>query len=647
MALSREAKVAILLHRLTSAYPPKCRCGNHPAIAYCTECDKGSFFCRECWSGHQGFRLARNHFSVSLEDAKNKDDALLQNLLPNNAAYCQLHPDQKLELLCLTCGAPICVKCTLINKKGSAAGDGDRPVLQDKKEAVATALKEFPEARKKLQLILSEGEAMKKRVVQQREEVEVAVRTAFVTLQRLLNEREKVLLDHCTERATTKDAHLTLQMDGARQLLKALDDCQKLANIVRNPGEYDQMEFLSTLHVRISELLTQVSETSQELRENADIPVEVNTDHMSAEIASFGYVGRGECPYKVNVTLPARFAVGREVTVRVAAEEEEMGQGEEVVRGELTKKGNVKSQVIAATCNEEDRSYLLSFKPKEEGGHFLSITMNGQHIQNSPFLLPVNNCDYSTTFKDPVQTIDSSWPLYIAFSGNGDMFVTSSCTNSVHVYDKNGEKKTTIGKGGSGPLEFRSPYGIAIHGDVVFVADYSNHRIQKFTTSGRFLSMFGSQGTGDGQISGPTDICIGPKGMIYVSDKGNHRVVVFSDTGTFCRTISSSFKKPWGLAFAPDGNLHVTGSKSNNISVFTPEGNLIRSYTFSEPYGIAIDAAGYSLVITNDPYSFSIFSPNGQNVHTVKLSGPCFGVSIAPDGSVWVAGHGPNLLWKY
>ena len=35
---------------------------------------------------------------------------------------------------------------------------------------------------------------------------------------------------------------------------------------------------------------------------------------------------------------------------------------------------------------------------------------------------------------------------------------------------------------------------------VVYVTDYDNHRIQKFTSSGEFIAKWGSYGSGDGQF---------------------------------------------------------------------------------------------------------------------------------------------------
>ena len=74
----------------------------------------------------------------------------------------------------------------------------------------------------------------------------------------------------------------------------------------------------------------------------------------------------------------------------------------------------------------------------------------------------------------------------------------------------------------------------------MYVSDNYNHRIQKFTTNGKFLSKFGSYGSGDGQLQYPLGLAIGPDGMVYVCDSCNHRVVLFSEMGVFVRNIDLS-----------------------------------------------------------------------------------------------------------
>ncbi len=58
----------------------------------------------------------------------------------------------------------------------------------------------------------------------------------------------------------------------------------------------------------------------------------------------------------------------------------------------------------------------------------------------------------------------------------------------------------------------------------VFVADFYNHRVQKFTAEGEFLVAFGSQGDGPGMFDRPTDMAEDQEGNVYVVDFGNDRV---------------------------------------------------------------------------------------------------------------------------
>ena len=46
--------------------------------------------------------------------------------------------------------------------------------------------------------------------------------------------------------------------------------------------------------------------------------------------------------------------------------------------------------------------------------------------------------------------------------------------------------------------------GIAVDSeDNVYVADTSNHRIQKFDSNGNFITKWGSEGTGNGEFKKP------------------------------------------------------------------------------------------------------------------------------------------------
>ena len=92
------------------------------------------------------------------------------------------------------------------------------------------------------------------------------------------------------------------------------------------------------------------------------------------------------------------------------------------------------------------------------------------------------------------------------------------------------------------------PWGIALdkQGNV-YVADWRNDRIQKFTADGRFLMKFGSSGSGEGEFNRPTDVAVDRDGIIYVADWLNDRLQVFDPDGNFAalKTGDATISK-WG-----------------------------------------------------------------------------------------------------
>ena len=83
---------------------------------------------------------------------------------------------------------------------------------------------------------------------------------------------------------------------------------------------------------------------------------------------------------------------------------------------------------------------------------------------------------------------------------------------------------------GSRDGDFFQPWGVDVDGaGAVYVCDGLNHRVQKFTANGDFITKFGdAPGTSNAELDMPHDVVVSPDGVtVYVGDEGEFRVQVF------------------------------------------------------------------------------------------------------------------------
>src|SRR5208282_3664454 len=97
------------------------------------------------------------------------------------------------------------------------------------------------------------------------------------------------------------------------------------------------------------------------------------------------------------------------------------------------------------------------------------------------------------------------------------------------VWQAQEQKKTASlllawGAQGSGPGQFYNPWGVAVDSSGnVYVVDYGNNRVEKFTSSGTFVTQWGSYGSensGPGQFNLPSGVAVDSSGNVYVTDSG-------------------------------------------------------------------------------------------------------------------------------
>ena len=179
-------------------------------------------------------------------------------------------------------------------------------------------------------------------------------------------------------------------------------------------------------------------------------------------------------------------------------------------------------------------------------------TLNGEVIDNGGEALTEFGFEYglSTSYGSSIQVNNFNYVLdeafgSISYSGSfgfgllsmaadslGNLYILNKTDNNVQKFDSSGNYVSQFGTAGTGDGEFSSPYGIAVDSlDNIYVTDSGNNRIQKFNSAGVYQSQFGTAGSGDGEFNQPSDIAIDSSGNIYVTDYGNNRIQKFNSAG--------------------------------------------------------------------------------------------------------------------
>jgi 6-bladed beta-propeller len=220
-------------------------------------------------------------------------------------------------------------------------------------------------------------------------------------------------------------------------------------------------------------------------------------------------------------------------------------------------------------------------------------------------------------------------PLGISTDENCNLYVADGTTNSVLIFDQDGQFLRTFGGGEwfdrLAHVEV-DPEGQRIYCVDTGGVDSERHQVRVFDAqSGEHLFDFGSRGEGAGQLNLPRDIAMGSNRRLYVVDGGNFRIQVFDSDGSYLQQIGAigvrpgQFSRPKGVDTDAQGNIYVSDAAFGNFQIFDADGQLLlfvgdRSESpapakFLLPAGLAVDEDGRVYMVDQFFRKLDVFRP--------------------------------------
>ena len=264
--------------------------------------------------------------------------------------------------------------------------------------------------------------------------------------------------------------------------------------------------------------------------------------------------------------------------------------------------------------------YEVTYTPVSRGRHKLHVQVNDKEINGSPFTVTVY--PDPKQLGHPVRTVtDLNTPYGIAFNNREEMIV-SECFGHcrLSILDTRGQKILTFGSRGDSPHQMIRPAGIATD-DSGNIYVSSEHKLQKFTSTGELIKCVGQKGGKEGEFDDPRGLTL-RENLVYVCDCNNNRIQVFDLDLNFVRSIGSrgsgrgEFDRPLDVKFDTAGNMYVADRGNGRVQVMDSRGRFIREFGRGKlrgPSGLLI-ADKYVYVSNVSGHCIVVYETSGQYV---------------------------------
>ena len=216
------------------------------------------------------------------------------------------------------------------------------------------------------------------------------------------------------------------------------------------------------------------------------------------------------------------------------------------------------------------------------------------------------------------------------------IFIVNEFNHRVEIFTEAGEFLCQLGVG-----QLSRPYGIAIHGDSVYVSCWVDHTVNKFSINEMCrVRRIGGRGSNSGQLSYPLQLTTDYIGHVFIADYYNSRICIYDPDLNHLRNIAHLFISLQFDVKVSHDRLYVLCPSSNPcIQILTLEGDMVHSLIncgrridVLNPQFLCLDSLNNFVISDFGTNTIRVFSPEGNLLHTIGREGHQQGMFYRPKG---------------
>ena len=595
----------------------ECTKSRDKAEAFCRQC--AVFICRECTRQHKRMKSFSSHEVVSLKDLKQGRARGIATKEPPTKK-CDVH-EEPLIIFCSDCNLLICHLCTVKTHR-SHDFEFCKEAAPDTRKKLLGNLGPLKAAVGSLSTAVGDIQNTKQEVEAQGKSIANTIHTSFAQLQLVLQQRKQQLLHKAASQVGKKIDKLSAQekkLTLANAQVQSVIDYTK--RFVSECSANEVMNMQTEIKRRMEREVEEYSKSEKRLKpvEEANMGVEVGCAEdlqrlcqTKANIVQLA-VDPAKCTVRGEGRETAKVGRIAEVTLTTKLTNNKTTRRSVAVVGKL--KSLRDGSVVKCTVDQSGPGeYNIKYTPTVRGRHKLTVSVDGQHVERSPFSVSVSISP--TQLGKPVKVWTGiSYPYGVTVNSEGDIIVCESEGDIIKL-DKEG-KKHVIVKHSTTTLTWLSDVATDKE-DNIYCTDWKTSNVLRCDKNGRNVRVYDVQ-----LVKGPGHWGVAVVGdEVMLCERNNESTIIIYDRKLeYVRHIvHEDMGQFTNLSSDSHGNLYVSDSGKSMIRVFSNNGVLLHSFGFDNngvnrldrPYGVCV--SGQYVYVCNYHSPVSVFTTTGHYV---------------------------------